>query len=175
MSPWRSSLIFLLAAFTGPTAAEAATLVAQQGDAAIAHDAAAGTWTLSAGGASLTLALDPSRDFAIVSLRLRLRHVVDCRAGGRLVRSHRQPFARPSATAPPALRFAAPTSSRAARAATRRHLPLAARRRSTLTRHYAIVSGSPSFETWTTYEGAGATIADLNALQITIPTGSCTG
>src|ERR1019366_8969976 len=52
----------------GGAAAEAATVVAQQGDATIAHDPAAGTWTLAAGGATLTLALDPSRDFAIVSL-----------------------------------------------------------------------------------------------------------
>ena len=48
--------------------ATAAAIVAQQGDAAVTHDASAGTWTLSAGGASLTLALDPSRDFGIVSL-----------------------------------------------------------------------------------------------------------
>ncbi len=31
--------------------------------------------------------------------------------------------------------------------------------------------GSPSFEAWTTYEGAGASLADLNALQITVPNG----
>jgi hypothetical protein len=48
--------------------AEAATVVAQRDDATIAHDASAGSWTLSTAGASLTLALDPSRDFAIVSL-----------------------------------------------------------------------------------------------------------
>src|SRR4051794_38653936 len=49
-------------------AAAAATTVAQQGDAAIVHDEAAGHWTLTSAGASLTLALDPSHDFAIVSL-----------------------------------------------------------------------------------------------------------
>ena len=48
--------------------ATAAAIVAQQGDATVTHDASAGTWTLSAGGAALTLALDPSRDFGIVSL-----------------------------------------------------------------------------------------------------------
>src|SRR4029079_7410671 len=41
----------------------------------------------------------------------------------------------------------------------------------TVTRHYAIVSGSPSFEAWTTYEGTGVSVADLNALQITVPNG----
>src|SRR4029078_12643375 len=45
-----------------------ALVLRQHGERAIAHDAHAGTWTLSAGGATLTLALDPSRDFAIVSL-----------------------------------------------------------------------------------------------------------
>src|SRR3979411_365681 len=45
-----------------------AEIIVQQGDASIAHDPSAGTWTLSAGGAALTLALDPSRDFAIVQL-----------------------------------------------------------------------------------------------------------
>jgi hypothetical protein len=65
----RSPCVFLLFAFlVGGSAVEAATIAAQQGDATIAHDEAAGTWTLDAGGASLTLALDPSRDFAIVSL-----------------------------------------------------------------------------------------------------------
>ncbi len=59
--------LFIGALVTGSPAA-AATVVAQRDDATIAHDASAGNWTLSAAGASLTLALDPSRDFAIVSL-----------------------------------------------------------------------------------------------------------
>ena len=35
------------------------------GDASIAHDTSARTWSLAAGGATLTLVLDPSRDFAV--------------------------------------------------------------------------------------------------------------
>ena len=46
----------------------AATIVQTQGDASIAHDAQAGTWIVSAGGATLTAALDPSSDWQIVSL-----------------------------------------------------------------------------------------------------------
>src|SRR5882672_9006019 len=57
---------FLTLAFTLPT--EAATVVATSGDATIAHDTASGTWTLSAGGTALTLALDSARDFAVVAL-----------------------------------------------------------------------------------------------------------
>src|SRR5260221_14128049 len=60
--------ILFFVSLAGSRTLEAATIVAQQGDAAIAHDAGAGTWSLAAGGATLTLALDPSRDFAIVSL-----------------------------------------------------------------------------------------------------------
>src|SRR4051812_7758175 len=46
----------------------ASTVVAESGDASIAHNSSAGTWTLTAGGTTLTLNLDPSRDFAIVKL-----------------------------------------------------------------------------------------------------------
>ena len=56
---------FILATQIGAAPAWAATVVAQQGDASMSHDATAGTWTLAAGGATLTLALDPSRDFSI--------------------------------------------------------------------------------------------------------------
>src|SRR4051812_13391358 len=48
--------------------AAAATVVAQQGNASITHDAATATWTLSAAGASLILAAGASRDFSIVQL-----------------------------------------------------------------------------------------------------------
>ena len=54
-------------------------------------------------------------------------------------------------------------------------LPIAALQ---ITRHYAIVSGSPTFEAWTTYTSAttasagAATIADLNALKISLPAGT---
>src|SRR3954468_13888995 len=61
-------VLSLLATLLATTTIEAATVLAQQGDASVSQDPAAGTWTLRAGGASLKLALDPSHDFAIVSL-----------------------------------------------------------------------------------------------------------
>jgi hypothetical protein len=64
----RRCAILLFTFLVGCHAAAASTTIAQQGDAAILHDKPAGTWTLTAGGATLTLALDPTRDFAIVSL-----------------------------------------------------------------------------------------------------------
>src|SRR5258706_15502264 len=46
--------------------AEAAAL-ASNGDASISHETN-GTWTLAAGGATLTLAADASRDFSVLEL-----------------------------------------------------------------------------------------------------------
>src|SRR5881397_1297148 len=45
----------------------AAATLAAYGDASISHETD-GTWILAAGGATLTLAADSSRDFAIVRL-----------------------------------------------------------------------------------------------------------
>jgi alpha-galactosidase len=43
-----------------------------------------------------------------------------------------------------------------------------------LTRHYRVTSGSPTFETWTTYTALGGrpTIANLNVLQLSLPAGA---
>jgi alpha-galactosidase len=163
---------FLFAAFTigSMASAQAATIVAQQGDAAIAHDAAAGTWTLSAGGASLTLALDPSRDFQIVKLvSASGTSWITAAAADSFVRIGNRTLPFGNRAAGFAFRGAA-TLTRGAVLQLDATFQLSANGL-TLTRHYAIVSGSPSFEAWTTYQGAGATTADLNALQITVPAG----
>jgi len=161
----------LLATLAAASKAESATVVAQQGDAAIAHDTNAGTWTLSAGGTTLTLALDPSRDFAIVSLlsangtswALGTQADSTVRLAG-----HSLAFGNRSAG------FAYEDVSVETRGAT---LQLNATFKVaagglTVTRHYAIVPGSPTFEACTTYSGSGAVLADLNALQLTVPNGT---
>jgi alpha-galactosidase len=163
------SFVVLLAVSLRGTA-EAATVVAQQGDASIAHEAAAGTWTLSTAGASLTLALDPSRDFAIVSLlsasgttwNASVAADTVVRIGGRTLAFGNRPAGftyRDVAvvTHGNTLRLDATFGLQADNL--------------TITRHYAIVPGSPAFEAWTTYEGAGASLADLSTLQITVPNG----
>ena len=162
---------FLCATLIVSTATEAATVVAQQGDAAISHDEAAGTWTLTAGGASLTLALDPTRDFAIVSL---ISASGTPWTTGVAADSFVRVGNRSHAFGNRAAGFAYQDATVVTRGRT---LQLNATFRLssdalTATRRYAIVSGSPSFEAWTTYEGPGASIADLNALQISVPTGS---
>src|SRR5258707_5533769 len=63
-----SFALLLFITLIGGTPAAAATVVAQAGDASITRDSSEGTWTLGAGGAALTLAADPSRDFSVLSL-----------------------------------------------------------------------------------------------------------
>src|SRR4051812_17593883 len=149
--------------------AAAATVVAQHGDASIAHDAAADTWTLSAGGASLILAAGASRDFSIVQL-MSPSGATWVTAGDSFVRIANRSL-------PFGSRAAGFAFQEAAVVARGRSLQFDATFRLTadhltVTRHYAIVSGSPSFEAWTTYDGSGVSIADLNALSMTVPTGT---
>jgi alpha-galactosidase len=163
--------ISLLALLTTGASVEAATTVAQQGDASISHDASAGTWTLAAGGSSLTLALDPSRDFAIVSLlsasgtswAIGTQADSTVRFAGRSLAfgNRNAGFAYENAT----------VSNHGATLQLDATFKLAAGGLA-VTRHYAIVSGSPTFEAWTTYSGTGAVLSDLNALQMTVPTGT---
>src|SRR3954463_2418750 len=67
-SPRVVSICLLLVTLFRGTAAAAASVIAENGDASIAHDDAAGTWRLSSGGAMLTIAADAARDFAVTSL-----------------------------------------------------------------------------------------------------------
>ncbi len=129
-----------------------------------------GSWTLSAAGASLTLALDPSRDFAIVSLLSASGATWNTSAAAdTFVRVGSRTLAFGSRPAGFAYRdVAVVTSGNTLRLDATFGL---AADGLTFTRHYAIVPGSPSFEAWTTYEGAGASLADLNALQMTVPNG----
>jgi hypothetical protein len=67
-SPTSSFALLLFFTLIGGPPAAAATVVAHVGDASVTRDSAEGTWTLSAGGAALTIAADPSRDFVVASL-----------------------------------------------------------------------------------------------------------
>jgi alpha-galactosidase len=163
-------LLILLLGFFTTTTAEAATVVAQQADAAITRDAAAGTWTLTAAGASLSLAIGPSRDFAILSLTSSSgASWIAGSAPDTVVRVGGRSLSFGNRSAGFTYREAA-VVTRGATLQLDATFRLAANDL-TLTRHYAIVSGSPSFDAWTTYEGSGTEIADLNALQITVPNG----
>src|ERR1700704_3241892 len=64
----RHRMFILLFALVCTEPASAATTVVTAGEATISHDTPAGSWSLTAGGTTLTLALDPSRDFQVLQL-----------------------------------------------------------------------------------------------------------
>ncbi len=160
------SLFVAAAAFAGPT------VVAQQGDAAIARDQAAGTWTLSAGGASLTIVADSGRDLQVAQLTSASGTVWTIgSAADSTIRVRGQLLSVGARGAGFSFRNAgvATISGRLQLDATY-ELTTADLQ---VTRHYAIVAGSPTFEAWTTYTSAsGVSLADLSALQLAIPAGT---
>src|SRR5262245_45807757 len=162
--------IFLLAVTLHGSRAGAAT-VAASGDASISQDTAAGTWTLRAGAAVLTLAVDRSRDFELVSL---VSPSGKTWAGGSVPDSSVHVGSR---TIPFGNRAAGFAYENAAVTTSGKTLQLdatyaLASANLTVTRHYAVISGSPSFETWTTYASGSAPLSDLNAIQLVIPAGT---
>ena len=143
--------------------------VASSGDASIAQDETAGTWTLTAGGTSLKLALDAGRDFQILSLTTPSgiswtaspSPDTFVRVGDQTLvfGSRSAGFAYQSATVE--------THDNRLQLNATFDLASAGLR---VTRHYAIVAGSPAFEAWTTYtpRSNAKSLADLNALQLTV-------
>jgi alpha-galactosidase len=169
----RSALLALVAISLFAARLDAAsTVVAQDGDATIARDQSAGTWTIAAGGATLVLAADSGRDFAVVQF-------ASASGAAWTIGSAADSTLRVRGAS---LSFGARADGFAFRSAStvdnNGRLEFAATYALTgtdlqLTRHYAVVSGSPTVETWTTFASAGgALVADVNALQISIPAGA---
>ena len=169
--PTRLLLALLGVAVFGRMPLRAAT-VASSGDASIAHDESAGTWTLTAGGTSLKLALDAGRDFSIVSLTTGSGIAwTSSAAPDTWVRTGNQslPFGNRAA----GFGFqnvSVETHGDRLQLNATFELASAGLR---MTRHYAMVAGSPAFEAWTTYTPAthAESLSDLSALQITITAG----
>jgi len=165
-------VLLLFLTFVGGTPA-AAAVVAQAGDASIVTDTAAGTFTLYAGGAALGIAADASRDFAVTSLvSASGRTWTAVTAADSFVRIAGRTFAFGQRASGFEFQNATvETRGRALQLHVSFALPAAGL---IATRHYAIVSGSPSFEAWTTFTPTGtqATLADLNALSLTVPAGT---
>jgi alpha-galactosidase len=158
--------------FMSSSARAAGNVVAQDGDASISRDASSGTWTLSAAGATLVVTSDSGRDFSVgqfnsasgVSWTIGTAADSTLRVRGQLLTfgARADGFSFRSAS----------TSNNGGRLefAATYDLPTADLQ---LTRHYAVVSGSPTIEAWTTYASvSGASVGDLLALQITIPAGT---
>ena len=149
-----------------------ADTVVRAGSASISNDADAGTWTVRSAGTSLTLGFDATHDFRVI----------------RLATSSGEP--RILGTLPDTQITvggkALPFGSRAAgfvfqnvetsvdgftvRLDVTYDVPSVRLR---TTRHYVAASGSPTFETWTTFAslGTAVNVADLNGFMLTIPAG----
>ena len=148
--------------------------MAAAGDASISHDERAGTWCLAAGGTTLTLALDPSRDLQMLGLTTAANRPWIVGAAGHssvmvdgrrlAVGSLSSGFVYRSAVARVLMKDQALQLDATFEA------PSAAIR---ITRHYAIVSTSPTFETWTTYEGVRGPVmvSDLTRFTAQVPDG----
>jgi alpha-galactosidase len=166
------ALSALLIAIAGSGANLSGAAVVRAGSASISNDPEAGTWTIRSGGTALTIAGDAAHDFRLVRLAAESEEPRNLGAadtqinvGGRTLSfgSRAAGFVFQNAEAS-ADRFTVRLSIT---------FDLAAFRLRT-TRHYAAASGSPTFETWTSFLplGAPASVSDLNAFMLTIPNGT---
>jgi alpha-galactosidase len=170
----RQRLGFVLIALLLPGAAAGATVVAKRGDASVTHDEDADTWAIAAGGSVLTLAAGRSIDFAVLRLSTSTNRQWALGSGSDstvTIDGRSMPFGRRSdgfafvdasaAVKDRSVRFDAVYDLAAA------HLRL--------TRHYLVTPGTPTFETWTTFEptsGNTPDVSNLNALSLTVPPGA---
>ena len=157
----RVFILFLCALFTSARFAFSATVIQAQGDASIAHDTQAGTWIVSAGGATLTAALDPSSDWQIVSLVSPTGHNwMSGTVPDTWITANGSTYAFGNRAAGFTYTLASTTSDG-------RHLELDAaytlqKANLVVSRHIAIVSGSPTFEMWTTFASTGSAVSVSN-------------
>jgi alpha-galactosidase len=143
------------------------------GDASISHDEAAGTWTLSAGGSNLTLSLDGNRDLAVTRLATASGvSWIRSALSDSIIKVGNQTVALGARSAGFALRgVSIDTTDQRLQLTATFELASASLR---VDRHWAIVSGSPTFEAWNTYVAIGGStpsVSDLNALQVVVTPG----
>ena len=158
---------------SGPNA-EGSTTVARSGDASLVHNVAAGTWAIAAGGATLTLNLDAASDFAVASLVTTSKRAWIIDAGpDTLVTVNGATLLFGNREAGFALRTVAHSvSGQTLRLDAVFDLIGSGLQ---MTRHYVVTSGSPTFETWTTYTpqgGTPTTLSNLDALRLNVPNGA---
>lgn len=169
----RALLLVLLTAMAASGPTSAAATVVRAGSASISNDPEAGTWTIRAAGTSLTLGIDPGQDFRVVRLASASG---EARTIGTLPATQ---ITIGGKTVPYGNRAAGFVFRNVAASADRFTVTLdvtydlpSSRLRAI--RHYRAASGSPTFETWTTYVPLSSSIAvaDLNAFLFTIPAGT---
>lgn len=147
--------------------------VVRAGSAAISNDAEARTWTIETSGAALTLLVDPARDFQVVRLAMAYG---EPRTIGALPDTQITASGKTLAFGSRAAGFVLQNVTTSVSGYTVRldityDLPSSRLR---ATRHYAATSGSPTFETWTTFAPISGSVAlsDLNAFKLTVPDGT---
>jgi alpha-galactosidase len=163
-------VVTMLASF--PT--RAASSDQKLGDAYIRHDASAGTWTIGAGGASLAIAVDSARDFQLISLTSPSGQnwLTSPQAGAVMTVNDKTMLVGSRANGFRLEKVATSSDGHVLRLdATFLLRPSDLR----VTRHVSVADGSPTFEMWTTFESVGngtKVVANLNALQLVIPSGA---
>ena len=171
---WVSRLLgLLLLGFELPSSPVLATTIVRAGTASISNDPDAGTWTIRSAGGSLTLAFDDTNDFRIVRLAGPSGEARTIGTGPDTqitVAGKTLPFGSRAAG------FVFQNAAASADGFTVRldvtfDLPSSHLR---LSRHYVAASGSPTFETWTTFVplGSAVSVSDLNGFVATIPAGT---
>jgi hypothetical protein len=160
-------------AFGCASATAAPTVIQAKGSASITFDPALSAWTIASAGTALALTAGPGVDFAVAqfvttsktpwSLAATPDTTVIANGVPRLFGSRQEGFVcqEPTTTAMGTLLRLDATCD----------LRNPALR---VTRHYAVVSGSPTIETWTTYEALGAAVylSTLSGLQLALPQGT---
>ena len=156
-----------------PQCAFSATPVQALGDATITHDPQSGTWTVGAGGAAVTVSLDPSSDWQVTALVSPTGHNwISGTVPDAWITADGTTYAFGSRSAGFVYTLASTTNDG-------RHLELDAaftlqKASLVVTRHIAVVSGSPTFEVWTTFKslGAAVSVANLSAIQVLVAPGT---
>src|SRR5262249_4524367 len=150
-----------------------AQTVESLGDAAVEHDVRAGSWTIAAGGAALTTVLAPSRDYEVTSLVSPLgTDWVRAIGPDSIVTADGVRHAFGSRTDGFTYIFATTRHDE-------RHVELDAAftlqpQNLLVTRHIAVVPGSPTFEMWTTFRAMGdpVSLSNLDAFQALVSPGA---
>jgi hypothetical protein len=154
--------------------ARGADAVDALGDAYIAHDAAAGTWTLGAGGATLALRIDPARDYQVVRLLSPSGRSWVERAQSDtaiVVNDVTLPFGSRSN----GFEYQDVSTSNDGHVLRLDAIYLLPSANLLVTRHVAIADGTPTFEVWTTFRsitGQPVAVRDINAFQFSVPAGT---
>jgi hypothetical protein len=169
----RVAIVLACGLLIGPRCTLAATTVQSLGDAAIAHDPQTGTWTVGAGGAVLTVSLDPSSDWQVKSLVSPTgRNWISGAVPDAWVTVNGTTYAFGS-------RSTGFVYTRASTSNDGRHLELDAaftlqKTNLLVIRHVAVVSGSPTFEVWTTFKalGAAVSVSNISAIQAVVAPGT---